>query len=420
MSGPDINHQPWDGGSIPPVLPPPIPSEARRRISPWVVVGICLGAVVAFLAVGALVVGLLVAGFQKQRREVRVNATPPQRAIARTAAVQARDIRTEAGVTYTNVIIDSVPWSIHVLKIDRSRPDLAFYAAHAEDQVLGVSLIADQARNVPRQIGNAIAGVNGDFYVRDDPTFAGDPRGLQIIEGELISAPDTCSVWFDAEGKPHLGEVRPDFQVVWPDGSKTRFGLNEQRRPRMAVLYTPTYGQSTRAPGGRNMILEKADDSPWLPLQPGQNLRARVRAVRSDGNTPLAANTMVLSLGPEMLGSVPKVAPGDVLQIATTTTPDLKGARTAISGGPVLISEGRAFSRMDAPPEAMHEYSQRSKYERHPRSAVGWSPTHLYLITVDGRQPGLSVGMKLAELAEFMANLGCTEAMNFDGGKSAP
>ena len=27
--------------------------------------------------------------------------------------------------------------------------------------------------------------------------------------------------------------------------------------------------------------------------------------------------------------------------------------------------------------------------------------------------------MNLAELAEFMAGLGCTEAMNFDGGKSA-
>ena len=32
-------------------------------------------------------------------------------------------------------------------------------------------------------------------------------------------------------------------------------------------------------------------------------------------------------------------------------------------------------------------------------------------------QPGLSVGMKLAELAEFMKELGCTDAMNLDGGK---
>jgi len=32
---------------------------------------------------------------------------------------------------------------------------------------------------------------------------------------------------------------------------------------------------------------------------------------------------------------------------------------------------------------------------------------------------GLSVGMKLAELAEYFLGLGCTDAMNLDGGKSA-
>jgi len=31
----------------------------------------------------------------------------------------------------------------------------------------------------------------------------------------------------------------------------------------------------------------------------------------------------------------------------------------------------------------------------------------------------LSVGMKLAELAEYFVGLGCTDAMNLDGGKSA-
>jgi exopolysaccharide biosynthesis protein len=29
------------------------------------------------------------------------------------------------------------------------------------------------------------------------------------------------------------------------------------------------------------------------------------------------------------------------------------------------------------------------------------------------------VGMRLAELAQYFSSLGCTEAMNFDGGKSA-
>jgi hypothetical protein len=339
--------------------------------------------------------------------------------LVRAGASDAREPKSELGVSYSNDRIARAPWSIHILKIDRSRKDLAFVAAHARDKVLGVSLISQQARAVPPEIGRAIAGVNGDFYLRDNPTYAGDPRGLQIMNGDLISAPDTVCVWFDADGNPHLDEVKGNFQVTWPDGKKTPFGLNQQRPSRMAVLYTPTYGPSTRAIGGRELALEKNGDGPWLPLQAGQTYRARVREVRTNTNTKLTDDVMVLSLGPQMLAELPELAPGMALEISTSTTPDLKGVKTAIAGGPAIIQNGKPFSAKEPPPGASRNYSEGSKYERHPRSAVGWSPTHVYLVTVDGRQPGLSVGMKLAELAEYMVKLGCTDAMNLDGGKSA-
>lgn len=323
------------------------------------------------------------------------------------------------GVTHTNVRIAREPWSIHVVKIDRSRKDLTFFSAHAKNKVLGVSLLADQARAIPREVGRPIAGVNGDFYLRDRTAFPGDPRGLQIINGELISAPDTVCVWLDAAGNPHLDEVKDNFSVTWPNGQKVAIGLNELRESNTAVLYTPTYGPSTMALRGREIVLEKEGNGPWLPLQASQTYRARVREVQTNGNTRLSEGAMVLSLGPRLDG-VPEVAPGAILEISTATTPDLKGAQSAIGGGPALIRNGTVvFTAKTAPPEVARDYSQRSKYERHPRSAVGWSPTHAFLITVDGRQPGLSMGIKLAELAEFMADLGCTEAMNLDGGKSA-
>jgi len=42
----------------------------------------------------------------------------------------------------------------------------------------------------------------------------------------------------------------------------------------------------------------------------------------------------------------------------------------------------------------------------------------LTLFVVDGRQPGLSIGMTLAELAREMIALGCDSALNLDGGGS--
>ena len=337
----------------------------------------------------------------------------------RAATATASDVKSDLGVVHSNDRIPRGPWSIHVAKIDRSRKDLVFYAPLALGKVLGVSKISDQAAAVPRDIGRAIAGVNGDFYERDNRTYAGDPRGLQIVNGELVSGTSTDCIWFDAEGNPHVDDVKGDFKITWPDGRQTPFGLNEQRRSGTAVLYTPTYGPSTRISGGRDLILEKGGDGPWLPLQAGQTYRARVRNVQVSTNTPLPADAMVLSLGPILLANVPEVTPGAVVQISTATTPDLKGIKTAIAGGPVLIENGKPFSEKAAPAGTARAYSERSKYERHPRSAVGWNATHIYLVTVDGRQPELSVGMTLAELADYMVKLGCTDGMNFDGGNSA-
>jgi len=272
-------------------------------------------------------------------------------------------VRSEPGLSYANVRVESEPWSIHILKVDRSRKDIGFFSAHARDKVLAVSLIADQARGVPRELGRALAGINADFYVRDTPTYVGDPRGLQIVNGELYSAPDTVCVWFDTNGNPHLDEVKGEFKITWEDGRTTSFGLNEERKPAGAVLYTPTLGVSTRTRGGRELILEQDGDGPWLPLHAGQIYRARVREIASAANTRLAPGIMVLSLDARLLPNVPEVSAGARLQLSTATRPDLKGVSAAVGGGPVLIQEGKPFAQK-RPPGSENDWTQRSRYER--------------------------------------------------------
>lgn len=56
---------------------------------------------------------------------------------------------------------------------------------------------------------------------------------------------------------------------------------------------------------------------------------------------------------------------------------------------------------------------------RHPRTAIGWNKDHFFMVEVDGRQRGLSVGMTYQELANYMIKLGCDTALNLDGGGSA-
>ena len=55
-----------------------------------------------------------------------------------------------------------------------------------------------------------------------------------------------------------------------------------------------------------------------------------------------------------------------------------------------------------------------------PRSAIGYyEPGHYCLVIVDGRQEGHSAGMRIPQLAQVFADLGCTAAYNLDGGGTA-
>jgi hypothetical protein len=253
-----------------------------------------------------------------------------------------------------------------------------------------------------------VAAINGDFYRTEQEPYAGDPRGLQIMRGELISAPGKISFWIGAEGNPCVGPVVSKLAVTWPDGDKTPLGLNEERHGNDAILYTPRIGSSTRTSGGRELILTHNGQGPWLPLRPGQTYSAEVRDVRASGNSKLSADILVISIGPLLEGTVPSVKPGAILQISTATSPDLSGVRVALGGGPVLVHEGKAQAA----------YANKSR-ERHPRTACGWNEKYFYFVEVDGRQHGFSVGMTLPELGNYLVREGCQEAMCLDGGGSA-
>jgi hypothetical protein len=310
------------------------------------------------------------------------------------------------GVTYQNYVVDEVPWSIHVIKIERNRSDFEVMTTLGGGSRIGLNTLTRQLRTIPKDAGTPIAAINGDFYSVEHDNYPGDPRGLHIRRGELVSDPAarTC-VWFDEKSNPKIGDVRSKFSVTWPNGENTPMGLNEERAGNVAVLYTAAIGASTETAGGLEFILEKVSTNKWLPLRPEITIPARVREIRRSGDSPIAPDTMVLSLSSRR---APPVEVGDILILSTATEPSLAGARAAIGGGPWLVRAGKA-----APGSA------RKGGERHPRSAIGWNSKHLFFVEVDGRQPGLSKGMNLRELADFLAEIGCEEAMNLDGGGSA-
>ena len=308
-------------------------------------------------------------------------------------------------VSYSNDKAADVPWSIHVVKVSHQNSDYELHSWPGKGRTIGLSTLSTQIKTLPHELGHPVAAINADFW--NERRYAGDPMGLQISQGELISAPcERVCFWIDTNGYPRMGTVLGLFQATWPGGQQTAIGLNSELTNNAAILYTPAIGPSTRTKKSRELILEPNDDGPWLPLGAGQTYSARVREVRENGNTPVTPGTMVLALSPPVAARMPPVAAGAVLKISTMTTPDLSQVQTAVGGGPALVRNGQP--------------TQWSGHQtRHPRTAIGWNATHLYLVQVDGRQRGLSVGMTFPELTDYMVKLGCDEAMNFDGGGSS-
>jgi hypothetical protein len=90
----------------------------------------------------------------------------------------------------------------------------------------------------------------------------------------------------------------------------------------------------------------------------------------------------------------------------------------AIGAGPRLLSNGAIDVRNVE--EEFDAASGINANGREPRTAIGFNTNtgRVWLVTVDGRQTGWSVGMTLTELAGLLQDLGAREGLNMDGGGS--
>jgi len=305
------------------------------------------------------------------------------------------------------MVFPKIPWSIHVVKVDRARADLRFHTTLGGGEVMGMGIVTDQLKALPAELGAPLAAINGDFYEKSKG-YPGRPRDLQIRNGEVLTHPaGHACFWIDAEGNPKMTNIYSKFRVIWPDGSSTPFGLNVERTNGTAVVYSAALGSSTLTQGGTEYVLEGSPGLEWLPLRMGKTYEALVRQVIVAGDAALDRQTLVLSISPDLAASVPTLKPGATLKLVLESAPALSDVEVAIGGGPELVKDGQVMSWKGW------------IHVPHPRTALGWNKDHIFLVEVDGRQLDVSLGMTFSELADFLLKLGCENAMNLDGGGSA-
>lgn len=263
----------------------------------------------------------------------------------------------------------------------------------------------------------ALAAINADFF-----PFTGDPLGLCILRGEIVSEPfpNRPAIGWAPGGKVVMGAPRLNATLTRADGAQaTLTGIN---RPAKAnsdlVLFTHFFGATAQAEtSGVGVVL----DALPRPVRVGTTLQAVVREVLPNVNSVPIPLTGGVLIGTGDMGSfLQALQPGQSVQLRIDLQGDGASAwrevTEAVAGGPWLVRNGKPV-----PPE---EYEQagfnRSFWERrHPRTAVGRTAKgELIWLVVDGRQPH-SQGATLPELAQLMLRYGAVDAINLDGGGSS-
>jgi hypothetical protein len=335
----------------------------------------------------------------------------------------AQDFRTvHPGVEYALVHykLGSDPVKINLLRLDLRKVRLDVH--HAFDKAIGVEPTSAIATR-----HGAVAAINAGFFRLDRSPFAGDAAGILVIDGELWSEShnDRIAMWI--RNRKDRTDVRFDHLVTevsvshFSDGGELVSGINRERKASEIVVYTPQFGPSTMT------------DQLGAEIQFGDcvsGTKCVVRVTESGGNSPIPRGGFVVSFGPQRRADVGRLRRSIGMVMKESRTDAELNIRVFVLNERIPfrlettddITNGVArlirLGKIDITWE--QEKAGKSFVEtRHPRTAVAKLKDGKFLmVTVDGRQPGVSVGMNLSELADYLLSLGAIDAMNLDGGGS--
>jgi hypothetical protein len=350
----------------------------------------------------AIVVGVLVlvaSGPSSERRQPRASLLGPPQPIA--DGVELFEPRDPEPLGLP------VPLAIQVLHLDPARADLRVALAH--DHTSGAEPVASiSARH------EAVAAINAGFF----NVQTGEPVGLVKVGGELVSdaplprgavamrcGPDGVRLTFDrVTTRQSLRFTSGTERIDYPIG-----GVNTPRHLGQLMLYTSRYAERTgTATKGTEWILE---GSPWRVVERRDNA----------GDSRIPPRGAVLSFGGSSPALLQRLQRGSTVTVVTVYTPlldsrpeDWESATDVTNGAGLLVHDGQDLA--DWEPERLREGFST---ERHPRTMIGVDADHqVWMVTIDGRNPTLSVGATFAELQKLAHALRLREALNLDGGGS--
>lgn len=316
------------------------------------------------------------------------------------------------GVTLISQTDPGVPVNLSILRVDLTNPNVHVETEKPGDRLFSGARTQDIAREESGAGHVAIGAVNGDFWRNDPRPFS--PLGFFVSDGMIYNMPAANRSVFAIlrDGRVYIGRLT--LRISLTDGA-TSFPIpriNSATSTDTVVLFTPPFGEDIPSRRATYISLSMPRGAEFLP---NRKTEVTVSAISQGHPLHPSTGTLVLAVPRDQQVLVSGLRKGTTVELAAEA-PEVNGIIAyCIGGAPRIVRDGRVSV------EAEQEHlSKNFATDRHPRTAVGVSRDGkmLSFVTADGRQPAVSVGQSLSELAEDLVRLGCWDAINLDGGGS--
>jgi phosphodiester glycosidase len=289
------------------------------------------------------------------------------------------------------------PLVVRAVSIDLAAPDLRVGAVIAHDTLTGSG---ETVSSMARRSG-AVAGINADYF---DIGQTNQPLNIVVRDGALLRTPSGRAVLSIGNDRTvHFGTYR--FSGTVADGDRTwqLEGVDEwPPQGTGAMLLLPAFGAPPQPPPGVKVV-------PLAAKPPAGGAPSGEFHV-TEGTPCASCPQLAFGVRASSLGALPQ--PGDIVHVNSATDPPLDGVLAAVGGGPLLVHGGAPYDDPDPPSPA--EALQRDPQAGALRDAAG----RFALVAVDGRAPGVSVGLTRPEFAALLRGLGADDGIAFDSGGS--
>ena len=280
------------------------------------------------------------------------------------------------------------------------------------NKITSKSTLTSSAKAEEAQGNQVVAGINGDYYV----VSTGVPLGIVVAERALRSSASYLpAIGILDDGTAFIGTPNLTIRAITGENGQISFdlaGINKIRSSEGGVyLFTEDFASTTlNTKPGVDVILTLPEGGRDL-LKIGSTVTATVeQVVEASGATRLEPGKIVLSTsgtgGAWHLSTLRNLSAGDQVQIQISSAdPRWGDAEYAMGGLYRLLENGAVSSNLPSGSA--------------PRTAIGVKDDGSTIFyTIDGRQPGYSIGATMTQVANRLLELGCVDAICLDGGGS--